>query len=600
MGLVHLVQSSFYRKLLASLLLASVLPVLALAFFLRVYVEKRGQASLMEAASGLVRAVQRQVEDYAELVGGGLLDDGVLSWLRRVIGQEIHLYTGGLLQATSKRELFASGLLSERLPGDVERSVVRGGLPYLVRTERLGPNEIPVAYARVELPTLQRDSVVAVPLILEQQEAARAVDRVEDVLLLATIVLCGLPAGAGALLARRAARPLRDLAAASSRIASGDYTARLQPATRDEVAALVEAFNRMAESLAAQREDLLRRRDYIEALLRHATTGVISTDAKGRVVTVNPAAGNLLAGFGAVVRPGEDLTEALANARGLRPLVEALEQAAGTPGAPREVDLERERERRRIRLVRVELPEPDRIEPGSLILLDDVTELMRSNQLAAWAEMARAIAHEIKNPLTPILLSAEHLGRVLEDRGLLPSAELEACLETILKQVESLRDISAEFSAYAKLPALDLKPHDPAAFLREVVAPYLAAPPRGIDIEETSCPAPPVRMDRRVLARAVVNLVENAIEAMPGGGRLRVGVERADDGFVVLFVSDTGPGLDPAVRQRLFEPYFSTKSSGTGLGLAIARRAVEAHGGRIEVESESGRGTTFRILLPPA
>ena len=338
-------------------------------------------------------------------------------------------------------------------------------------------------------------------------------------------------------------------------------------------------------------------RDYMEALLRHATTGVLSTDAGGRLVTINPAALSLLEGPSGPPRTGELLAEAVARGPELAPVAAALARRAAFSGEAVDVDLVRGGQARRLRVVRVELPDPDGGPPGTLVLLEDVTDLMRSNQLAAWAEMARAIAHEIKNPLTPIQLSTEHLERLLRDRGVAATPEIESCLQTVYKQVRALREIASEFSAYAKLPDLAPRPTDPAEFLREVVAPYRAAHPPGISIEEDYAPAGPTAVDAKVLARAVVNLIENALQAMPQGGRLRVGV-RGEDGEVVLSVSDTGPGLDPKVRARLFTPYFSTKSSGTGLGLAIARRAVEAHGGHIEVASAPGRGTTFTIHLP--
>jgi two-component system nitrogen regulation sensor histidine kinase NtrY len=290
------------------------------------------------------------------------------------------------------------------------------------------------------------------------------------------------------------------------------------------------------------------------------------------------------------------LAEAVAREPELQPVAAALARPSST-GEAVDVDLVREGRARRLRIVRVELPDPDGGPPGALLLLEDVTDLMRSNQLAAWAEMARAIAHEIKNPLTPIQLSTEHLERLLRDRGLFPSSEIESCLQTVIKQVRALRQIASEFSAYAKLPDLAPRPTDPAEFLREVVAPYRAAHPPGVAIEEDYAPAGTAAVDARVLARAVVNLIENALQAMPQGGLLRVAVRRVD-GEVLLSVSDTGPGLDPKVRARLFTPYFSTKSSGTGLGLAIVRRAVEAHGGRVEVASTPGTGTTFTIHLP--
>jgi len=366
------------------------------------------------------------------------------------------------------------------------------------------------------------------------------------------------------------------------------------PATQDEVAELVHGFNTMARALGRQRADIERRRDYIETLLRHAPTGVVSLDTEGHVVTINPAAAQLLPT--ASLRVGDDLGGALRASKETEPLADLLGRARS--GRPADVDLSGEQPRR-VRGVRVDLTNADGLRFGTLILLEDVTELMRSNQLAAWAEMARSIAHEIKNPLTPIQLSAEHLGRLLGDRADGATPEERECLQTIVKQVRALYDIAGEFSAYAKLPALAPEATDPVQFMREVVSPYRAAKPPGITIDERYDPAPAIAADPRVLSRALINLIENALQAMPDGGKLTLGVSpSAGNGEVWLTVEDTGPGLSREVRGRLFEPYFSTKSSGTGLGLAIVRRAVEAHRGTIEVSSEPRRGTTFRIRLP--
>jgi two-component system nitrogen regulation sensor histidine kinase NtrY len=395
------------------------------------------------------------------------------------------------------------------------------------------------------------------------------------------------------------ATPVHRLAAASRRIAEGDYDARLTSTSRDEMGSLVGDFTRMARALAGQRADLIRRRDYIEALLRHATTGVVSTDAGGRVVTINPAAEALLGGAPDAPRRGERLGEALRRRPEVVPFAAALDGDMGA-AEPMEVDVGPPERAARLRFVRVPLPDPAGGDTGSLVLIDDVTSQMRIHQLAAWAEMARAIAHEIKNPLTPIQLSAEHARRILADRGVLPSPEIEACLDTIARQVRELREISSAFSAYARIPDLSLQRVDPAAFLRDVVAPYRAAPPPGLRVEEDLAEVAPVLADPRILARAVVNLIENALQAMPGGGVLRVAARAMGAGRVALEIADTGPGIAPAVRARLFEPYFSTKTSGTGLGLAIARRVVEAHGGTIETGSTGEGGTAFRIVLPVA
>jgi two-component system nitrogen regulation sensor histidine kinase NtrY len=415
-------------------------------------------------------------------------------------------------------------------------------------------------------------------------------------ILLATVALLVLLGLVAAQLARTVSRPVRELAAATGRIGAGDYETRLVPRTHDEVAGLVVGFNAMASALLRQRADLEEQRDYMETLLRHDTTGVISLDPQGRIVTRNPAADGLLRSRGGLPAAGSDLASALEASPALRPLAAALRAPAGHPA---DVDLVLDGEPRRLRAVRVELHKASGEDVGTLILLDDVTDLMRSNQLAAWAEMARVIAHEIKNPLTPIQLSSEHLRRLLADRQIGAEPAVVACLDTIAKQVRALYEIAGEFSTYAKLPVLDPQPTDPVALVSGVVAPYRLGAAAGLVVEEEYRTAPPIAADRRVLSRAIVNLVENAVQAMAEGGTLRVGVahEPARD-EVVLSVGDTGPGLAPEVRARLFEPYFSTKSGGTGLGLAIVRRAVEAHAGRIEVESDRGRGTRFRLHFP--
>ncbi len=602
--IVLLVRGSFQRKLVAALLLASVLPLIGLALFLRGFIERRAEQELGAAAVQFVGSARRLVEDLSalpaeDLSEAGAPDDVLLHWLSEVVGQEIHLYRGGLLEASSKRELFASGLLPPRLDGRVQRRIVDEGLPATVLSAVLGGLPIPVAYAPVRSAAAgPGDLVVAVPLVLEQREIAEEAGRIGEMILLATVALAGLLAVAASLLAGSVARPVRELVEATTRIAGGSYATRLEPRTRDEVAALVRGFNTMAAALGQQRADLERRRDYIETLLRHATTGVVSLDPRGRIVTLNPAAGRLLGG-GPGLAVGAELVPVLRSSAELQPLAAALDadESRGADGV--EVDLQRGQEPRRLHLVRVELRGAAGDTVGTMLLIDDVTDLMRGNQLAAWAEMARAIAHEIKNPLTPIQLSAEHLRRLLRDRRHELGPEEEACLETIAKQVRALYEIAGEFSAYARLPDLAPEPTDPRAFLRSVIEPYRAALPPGIAVEESYAETPAIDADRKVLARAVVNLVENALQAMDGTGVLRLAVRPGPEpGTVDLVVGDSGPGLDPAVERRLFEPYFSTKSSGTGLGLAIARRAVEAHRGRILVASVPGRGASFTLRLP--
>jgi nitrogen fixation/metabolism regulation signal transduction histidine kinase len=225
-------------------------------------------------------------------------------------------------------------------------------------------------------------------------------------------------------------------------------------------------------------------------------------------------------------------------------------------------------------------------------------ELERTHRLEAWAEMARQVAHEIKNPLTPIQLNAEHLRRVHTDRGEPLGPVLQECVGTILQQVRLLRQIASEFSSFAAAPTARPSAVDPGAMLNEITESYrrgLAGRIQfAIDIPEA---LPPVLIDRTLVSRSLTNIVENALHAMPGTGTLAV--TATDEGTVVrIRVSDTGVGMDAEALARAFEPYFSTKATGTGLGLPIAKRNIELSGGTIRVTSERGRGTTVEITLP--
>jgi len=225
-------------------------------------------------------------------------------------------------------------------------------------------------------------------------------------------------------------------------------------------------------------------------------------------------------------------------------------------------------------------------------------DLERSNRLAAWAEMARQVAHEVKNPLTPIQLSAEHLRRVWRDRSEDFSATLETCTQTILKQVRILRGMVTEFSAFARPPAPELESHDLAPILAEVLAPYESALPPEVALSLDVAPrVPRVRADRRLLERGIVNLLENALQAVGERGWIRVAL-RSADGRVVIEVRDSGPGVDPEIRDRIFEPFFSTKTSGSGLGLALVKKIAEDHGGGVALESGGREGTRAILWLP--
>jgi signal transduction histidine kinase len=231
------------------------------------------------------------------------------------------------------------------------------------------------------------------------------------------------------------------------------------------------------------------------------------------------------------------------------------------------------------------------------------TELERTQRLAAWADMARQVAHDIKNPLTPIQLSAEHLRRVNEDHGRPLSPVLDECVTAILGQVRLLRQIAGEFSSFASSPTARPEPTNLPALIEEVVAPYRTGLSGRISIVlEAQDDLPPVATDRTLLARALTNVLENALHAMPGTGELTVATRVIRDRHpaAIIEITDTGVGMDEEALSKIFQPYFSTKATGTGLGLTIAKRNVELNGGTIQVASARGVGTTVTLTLPLA
>ena len=216
--------------------------------------------------------------------------------------------------------------------------------------------------------------------------------------------------------------------------------------------------------------------------------------------------------------------------------------------------------------------------------------------------MAQIVAHDIKNPLTPIKLQAEHLRRVNAGQGGPLSPVLETCVDTILDKVEELRRLSVEFTSLGSSPTPRLEPVDLSRLLADVVAPYRAATPGQSPVQvvvEVAAPLPSAWLDATLFARALTNVVENALHAMPSGGTLTVAA-RAQEAArtITIDVTDTGVGMDEQAVARIFEPYFSTKASGTGLGLTIARRNVESSGGRISLRSVRGIGTTVTLTVP--
>lgn len=412
----------------------------------------------------------------------------------------------------------------------------------------------------------------------------------------------------GLYMAKRITRPVQALAAAAREVGAGRLDHRLEPETADEFGSLIEAFNAMTVELDTNRRNLEKsaldlerknreveeRRRSMETILERIATGVISVDAGGRITTLNSAAARLLA----LTRPVGDAPAADVLTDGGREQLAALLRRAlggGSDVPAREISVVREG--RELHLAAVATPLPQ--EAGAVLVFDDVTPLIREQKVAAWRDVARRLAHEIKNPLTPIQLSAERLRRHFTAAPQATRELVEECTTAIVGEVEALKSLVDEFSQFARMPPPRRIPTDLGALVTSTVALYDGLF-RDVRITTRLDPAlPPVQVDPEQFRRVIINLVDNAIEAIERQGE--VAIETGQDltnKVARIIIADDGPGIPPHEREKLFLPYYSTKQRGSGLGLAIVRRIVAEHGGSVEVGPNLPRGTRFTIELP--
>ena len=416
----------------------------------------------------------------------------------------------------------------------------------------------------------------------------------------------------GLYIAKRITRPVQMLAAAAREIGAGRLDQRVEPQSNDEFGGLVEAFNSMASELAISRRKVERstvelerkalevegRRRYFETILERIATGVISVDANGCVTLINSAAARLLSLDRTII--GQPLA-GIFDRSDLQPLATLV--APGTRGrneaAAQEISIPREGQEVHLAVVSTTLVGEAGAPEGAVIVMDDVTPLIRAQKVAAWREVARRLAHEIKNPLTPIQLSAERLRRNFSSAPPPAKALVDECTTTIVGEVESLKGLVDEFSQFARMPAPKTIPTDLPQLVTDTIALYNGLF-TDVRIEQRFAPGLPlVRLDAEQIKRVIINLIDNAIEAMERRGQIVVEAQQdASYGIVRVVVADNGPGIPAAEREKLFLPYYSTKRRGSGLGLAIVRRIIAEHGGSIEVGDNTPRGTRFTIELP--
>jgi len=411
----------------------------------------------------------------------------------------------------------------------------------------------------------------------------------------------------GVSMAVRLATPIGRLIDAAEKVRSGDLDARVAEDAADEIGVLSRAFNRMTHQLSSQRQDLVdanreldERRRFTETVLAGVSSGVIGLDADGRIHLPNRSAGELI-GIALEELVGHDLREVIPD------LAEPLDEAVRRPDKliQREVRLSTPGGRARMLLVRVVAERLDAEEViGYVVTFDDITELVSAQRTAAWADVARRIAHEIKNPLTPIQLSAERLKRkYLKEIQSDPETYVNL-VETIVRQVGDIGRMVDEFSSFARMPAPQIKSDDLNDICRQAMFLQRTGNPGVEFVHQLPDGKVPVQCDGRLIGQALTNLLKNAVEAIQGRddpqaprGRIVLSLVPQSDRLVVT-VEDNGKGLPTENRERLTEPYVTTRTKGTGLGLAIVKKIMEDHGGDLYLEDAPGGGARIGLIFP--
>ena len=543
--------------------------------------------------------------------------------------------------ARSRREDLPAGIGAEPL-ADLIRRAAGGEEATLI--DRVGEADliraaVPIRDEAKTVGVVVVDAYVPFSVVVRRDESERAFNEYLRLkiqrrpiqtnytitLAVVTIVVLFSATWFGFYMARGITVPIQRLAEGTRAVAHGDLDHRIEGEGEDEIGTLVTAFNRMTAELKTSRTELESRRRYLETLLANITAGVVSADAEGRITTMNRAAEALL-GMSAAASVGRCIDDAFAGdgyadvrelaaelhagvpaPRGLPPPL-APNEAGGGP-VERQLKLTRDGREVAVLLTGTRLMTEHGGPRGLVLFFEDVSHLLRVQRMEAWREVARRIAHEIKNPLTPIQLSAQRLRRRYAARLGPEGAVFDECTRTIIQQVDELKALVNEFSTFARLPAAAHAPQDLNRLVEEALVLFREG---HREITFTFDPAPELpelELDREGIKRALLNLLDNAVAACaearrrePAAGepaRVEL-VTRHDEGLDVvrLEIADDGAGMTPEVKARLFEPYFSTKPDGTGLGLAIVSVIVADHNGFIRVRDNLPRGSRFVLEFP--
>ena len=425
-----------------------------------------------------------------------------------------------------------------------------------------------------------------------------------SILILITLMIIFAEIWLGLYLARQLTIPVESLVKAAREVGRGKLDISLEKVGNDEISILIDSFNKMTADLRENQSKLRQRTQQLEAILSNIATGVMLVDQNGNLLTLNNSARELLElqngdyfnrPMQAIFSSEEHQALLYALSAGLKDLPQSEREQSWSARVNGEV--------KNLTAIATPLKEKGKIW-GAVAVLEDLTMIVKGQREAAWREVAKRIAHEIKNPLTPIKLSAQRIQRRLREMQGKDGQLVQECTSVIIQHTDELKEMVNEFSNFARLPEISPEPTQLNDIIQETMPLYLSAHPEIHFITKLETRLPLINLDKDQIKRVLLNLIENAVSAIKaiqktGPGRIEIETHYNENlEMAAITIQDNGPGMNSETQERIFEPYFSTKKEGTGLGLAIVKRIINDHGGYIRVSSQPGAGCTFNIELP--
>ncbi len=606
----------------------------------------------LQASLKLAQSIFHDTEKRAENMGrqiGMLLENGTISHdpaaLKNLFTRAVEIAPPGAPDALTLIDPAQNKLVSVRgprllsivlpeIPSEAMRLAMERDRPEVI-SQKTGVGELIQAIVPVRLQEAGNDSLFLVASLLIPSDRLARMQAVSDgitdyrqlvmlkapiklsLIIMLVIITLLIIFGAiwfGFYIARSLTGPINKLAQATRRVADGDLDFVLEKESDDEMGLLVDSFNRMTADIQASNRQLAeahqalqestmiseQRRRYLETILENVAAGVIAINENNEITTINRFAEELLK-IEAASFLGHDFHEVLGRPH-VQIMVRFLDElnASGEHSIERHLRLTVRRGETLSLQVNITRMVDEQQQPiGYVIVFDNLTKLEKAQRLAAWQEVARRIAHEIKNPLTPIQLSAQrlrkrYLDRITEDREV-----FDQCTRTVVKQVDEIKRLVSEFSDFARMPRVKKKPCDIVEMARDTLVLYQEGHKHITFRLDAASDIPVFSFDPIQIKRVLINLLDNAVGVMPEGGEITITLSCDRDRETArMTVADTGPGITEHVKLRLFEPYFSTRKSGTGLGLAITHTIVTEHNGSIRVLDNKPTGTVFTVELP--